>query len=170
MPFAFIGGVLALYFRGMNLNVSTGVGFAALFGVSIMNGVLMVRSITRLAADGMATGRGHHSRGTGLLAADPAGVARGDSGLAAGVAGDGPGLRRATAAGDGDRLGIVEFDHPDAIGRADCLSPLSARICARPSQARHYLSRGDWNHFPTHPRPRLSAYSSIFGSAGVKAR
>jgi heavy metal efflux system protein len=46
VPFAFIGGVLALYFRGMNLNVSTGVGFAALFGVSIMNGVLMVRSIT----------------------------------------------------------------------------------------------------------------------------
>ena len=30
------------YLRGMNLNVSTGVGFAALFGVSIMNGVLMV--------------------------------------------------------------------------------------------------------------------------------
>jgi cobalt-zinc-cadmium resistance protein CzcA len=46
VPFAFIGGVLALYVRGMNLNVSTGVGFAALFGVSIMNGVLMVRSIT----------------------------------------------------------------------------------------------------------------------------
>src|SRR5437868_14565972 len=46
VPFAFIGGVLALYFRGMNLNVSTGAGFAALFGVAIMNGVLMVRSIT----------------------------------------------------------------------------------------------------------------------------
>jgi cobalt-zinc-cadmium resistance protein CzcA len=45
VPFAFIGGVLALHVRGMNLNVSTGVGFAALFGVSIMNGVLMVRSI-----------------------------------------------------------------------------------------------------------------------------
>ena len=43
VPFAFVGGVLALYVRGMNLNVSTGVGFAALFGVSIMNGVLMVR-------------------------------------------------------------------------------------------------------------------------------
>lgn len=52
VPFAFIGGVLALYFRGMNLNVSTGVGFAALFGVSIMNGVLMVRSITSVRGDG----------------------------------------------------------------------------------------------------------------------
>ena len=38
----------------MNLNVSTGVGFAALFGVSIMNGVLMVRSITTLRLQGMA--------------------------------------------------------------------------------------------------------------------
>jgi len=39
--------------RGMNLNVSTGVGFAALFGVSIMNGVLLVRSITALRLAGM---------------------------------------------------------------------------------------------------------------------
>lgn len=54
MPFAFIGGGLALYVRSMNFNVSTGVGFAALFGVSIMNGVLMVRSITALRQDGMA--------------------------------------------------------------------------------------------------------------------
>jgi cobalt-zinc-cadmium resistance protein CzcA len=45
VPFAFVGGALALYVRGMNLNVSTGAGFAALFGVSMMNGVLLVRSI-----------------------------------------------------------------------------------------------------------------------------
>src|SRR5262249_42583212 len=43
LPFAFVGGALAIYLRGMNLNVSVGVGFAALFGVSIMNGVLMVQ-------------------------------------------------------------------------------------------------------------------------------
>src|SRR5207249_11392048 len=54
VPFAFIGGALALYVRGMNLNVSTGVGFAALFGVSIMNGVLMVRSINTLRSQGSA--------------------------------------------------------------------------------------------------------------------
>jgi cobalt-zinc-cadmium resistance protein CzcA len=53
VPFAFIGGVIALWIRGMNLNVSTGVGFAALFGVSIMTGVLMVRSITALRLGGM---------------------------------------------------------------------------------------------------------------------
>ncbi len=53
LPFAFVGGVVALWLRGMNLNVSTGVGFAALFGVSIMNGVLMVRSVTALRQQGM---------------------------------------------------------------------------------------------------------------------
>jgi len=52
VPFAFIGGVVALWLRGMHLNVSAGVGFAALFGVSIMNGVLMVRSINTLRMQG----------------------------------------------------------------------------------------------------------------------
>ena len=37
----------------MNLNVSSGVGFAAVFGVSIMNGVLIVRTITDLRLAGM---------------------------------------------------------------------------------------------------------------------
>jgi cobalt-zinc-cadmium resistance protein CzcA len=52
VPFAFIGGAVALYVRGMSLNVSSGVGFAALFGVSIMNGVLMVEWITALRHKG----------------------------------------------------------------------------------------------------------------------
>jgi hypothetical protein len=54
VPFAFTGGAIALMIRDMNMNVSTGVGFAALFGVSIMNGVLMVRSITTLRIQGTA--------------------------------------------------------------------------------------------------------------------
>ncbi|MCS6924688.1 MAG: CusA/CzcA family heavy metal efflux RND transporter [Candidatus Binatia bacterium] len=54
IPFAFIGGAIALFVRGMNLNVSTGVGFAAVFGVSIMNGVLLVRTITALRVQGVS--------------------------------------------------------------------------------------------------------------------
>jgi cobalt-zinc-cadmium resistance protein CzcA len=53
IPFAFVGGATALYFRGMNLNVSSGVGFAAVFGVSLMNGVLIIRTITELRLAGM---------------------------------------------------------------------------------------------------------------------
>lgn len=52
IPFALAGGASALYLRGMNLNVPAGVGFAAVFGVSIMNGVLMVRTITDLRLTG----------------------------------------------------------------------------------------------------------------------
>lgn len=54
VPFAFTGGAIALAVRGMHLNVSTGVGFAALFGVAIMDGVLMVQAITTLRLQGLA--------------------------------------------------------------------------------------------------------------------
>jgi heavy metal efflux system protein len=53
VPFAFMGGALALALRGMHLNVSSGVGFAALFGVSIMDGVIMVRWVTTLRIQGL---------------------------------------------------------------------------------------------------------------------
>jgi cobalt-zinc-cadmium resistance protein CzcA len=54
VPFACIGGVLALYVRGMHLNMSSAVGFTALFGVAIMDGVLMVRWISTLRIQGIA--------------------------------------------------------------------------------------------------------------------
>jgi cobalt-zinc-cadmium resistance protein CzcA len=55
IPFSLVGGVIALYVRGMHLNVSNGVGFAALFGISIMNGVLMVEWISALRRQGLPT-------------------------------------------------------------------------------------------------------------------
>jgi len=54
VPFACIGGALALYVRGMHLNMSAAVGFTALFGVAIMDGVLMVRWVSTLRTQGMA--------------------------------------------------------------------------------------------------------------------
>ena len=48
VPFAMVGGVIALYFREMNLNVASAVGFSALFGLAMMDGVLMVQRITNL--------------------------------------------------------------------------------------------------------------------------
>ena len=53
IPFACVGGILALSARGMPMSASTGVGFAALFGISIMNGVLMVRAITVMREAGV---------------------------------------------------------------------------------------------------------------------
>src|SRR5262249_20204317 len=53
VPFACVGGVIALYVRGMHVNVSTGVGFCALFGIAIMDGVLMVRGVNALRETGL---------------------------------------------------------------------------------------------------------------------
>src|SRR5581483_7616999 len=52
IPFAIVGGVLALASRGMPFSISAGVGFIALFGVAVLNGVLMVSHINRLRQQG----------------------------------------------------------------------------------------------------------------------
>jgi len=51
VPFALIGGVSALFLRGMNFNVSAGVGFVSLFGVAVMSGVLLISHINNLRID-----------------------------------------------------------------------------------------------------------------------
>ncbi len=43
-----MGGVGALWLRGMNLNLSASIGFIALFGVAMLNGVVLVSSINQL--------------------------------------------------------------------------------------------------------------------------
>jgi cobalt-zinc-cadmium resistance protein CzcA len=53
VPFALVGGVAAVWLRGLNLNLSTAVGFIALFGVAVLNGVVMVSYINSLREDGM---------------------------------------------------------------------------------------------------------------------
>ncbi|HEY4365023.1 MAG TPA: CusA/CzcA family heavy metal efflux RND transporter [Bryobacteraceae bacterium] len=52
VPFALVGGVAALWIRGMNLNLSASVGFIALFGIAMLNGVVLVSSINQIAKAG----------------------------------------------------------------------------------------------------------------------
>jgi cobalt-zinc-cadmium resistance protein CzcA len=52
MAVAPVGGVLALYLTGANFSVSSGVGFLALFGVSVQTGVIMVEYINQMRARG----------------------------------------------------------------------------------------------------------------------
>jgi len=47
VPLSILGGLAALHARGMTLNVSSAVGFIALFGVAVQNGVIMVGRFTR---------------------------------------------------------------------------------------------------------------------------
>jgi cobalt-zinc-cadmium resistance protein CzcA len=54
IPFAFVGAAFALYVRDMHVNVSTMVGFATVFALSIMDGILMMRTINTLRLDGVS--------------------------------------------------------------------------------------------------------------------
>lgn len=51
IPFAIVGGITALLLRGYHFNVSAGVGFISLFGISILSGVLFVSRTNRLLRD-----------------------------------------------------------------------------------------------------------------------
>jgi len=52
VPFALVGGVAALWLRGLNLSLSASVGFIALFGIAVLNGVVLVEHINALRAKG----------------------------------------------------------------------------------------------------------------------
>lgn len=54
LPFALTGGVLALLISGQYLSVPASVGFIALFGVAVLNGMVLISYINRLKEEGMA--------------------------------------------------------------------------------------------------------------------
>lgn len=68
VPLSLIGGILALWLRGLPFSISAGVGFIALFGVSVLNGILMINHFNDLRKQNkyaMTTNqiikKGHHT-------------------------------------------------------------------------------------------------------------
>lgn len=60
VPLSIIGGILALWLRGLPFSISAGVGFIALFGVAVLNGILMINHFNALresATHRLSTGR-----------------------------------------------------------------------------------------------------------------
>ncbi|AAZ25303.1 efflux RND transporter permease subunit [Colwellia psychrerythraea] len=57
VPLAVIGGIFSLYISGQYLSVPSSVGFITLFGVAVLNGVVMVESINQLVKDGLDTSK-----------------------------------------------------------------------------------------------------------------
>lgn len=53
IPLSAIGGVVALWLRGMPFSISAGIGFIALFGVAVLNGIVLVGYFNRLKEEGM---------------------------------------------------------------------------------------------------------------------
>jgi cobalt-zinc-cadmium resistance protein CzcA len=68
VPFALIGGILALHFTGMNFGISAGVGFIALFGICVQNGVILISEFNKnllekmSLADAIKQGVRHRTR------------------------------------------------------------------------------------------------------------
>lgn len=55
VPLALSGGILALWLRGLPLSISAIIGFIALFGVAVLNGVVLLNHIRQLEAEGLST-------------------------------------------------------------------------------------------------------------------
>ncbi|TVT42610.1 CusA/CzcA family heavy metal efflux RND transporter [Hymenobacter setariae] len=64
VPLATIGGIVALWLRGMPFSISAGVGFIALFGVAVLNGIVLLASLNELAAEGVTSVRERVLRAT----------------------------------------------------------------------------------------------------------
>ncbi len=53
IPMSAVGGVLLLYLRGMPFSISAGVGFIALFGIAVLNGIVLIEHFKELKAQGI---------------------------------------------------------------------------------------------------------------------
>jgi cobalt-zinc-cadmium resistance protein CzcA len=53
IPLSAIGGVMALWLRGMPFSVSAGIGFIALFGVAVLNGIVLIAYFNSLEKQGI---------------------------------------------------------------------------------------------------------------------
>jgi cobalt-zinc-cadmium resistance protein CzcA len=54
IPLALVGGIVALYISGQNLSVPASVGFIALFGIALLNGIVLVTYINQLIREGLS--------------------------------------------------------------------------------------------------------------------
>jgi cobalt-zinc-cadmium resistance protein CzcA len=53
VPLAATGGIVALFLRGMPFSISAGIGFIALFGVAVLNGVVLISYVNQMREEGM---------------------------------------------------------------------------------------------------------------------
>lgn len=64
VPLSVIGGILMLWFRGMPFSISAAVGFIALFGVAVLNGIVLIEHLKELKEEGVDNLRERIMRGT----------------------------------------------------------------------------------------------------------
>ena len=64
IPFAIVGGIFSLLVRGMPFSISAGVGFIALFGVAVLNGIVMIAYFNKLEEEGITNVHDRILKGT----------------------------------------------------------------------------------------------------------
>ena len=64
VPLSVIGGILMLWFRGMPFSISAAVGFIALFGVAVLNGIVLIEHLKELKDEGVENLRERIMRAT----------------------------------------------------------------------------------------------------------
>ncbi|HCN37389.1 MAG TPA: CusA/CzcA family heavy metal efflux RND transporter, partial [Bacteroidetes bacterium] len=64
IPFAIVGGIVSLLVRGMPFSISAGVGFIALFGVAVLNGIVMIAYFNKLEEEGVTNVHDRIIKGT----------------------------------------------------------------------------------------------------------
>ena len=121
IPLGLVGGVLALWLRGLPFTVSSAIGFIALSGVAILNGLVLVTFIKQKLDDGHAAGA---SRARGLPGAAASGAddgAGGGGGFHPDGGERGRGRRSAAPAGHGGHRRHLHQHAADAAGVAGAL-------------------------------------------------
>ncbi|MBE7691016.1 CusA/CzcA family heavy metal efflux RND transporter [Tenacibaculum piscium] len=66
IPMSAIGGIFALWFRDMPFSISAGIGFIALFGVAVLNGIVLIAEFNRLKKSGMTDTKAIIRKGTSV--------------------------------------------------------------------------------------------------------
>lgn len=133
VPLSIIGGILALWLRGLPFSISAGVGFIALFGVAVLNGILMINHFNDLRdmTPYPLSTRRIIARGTQHL---PAARIPHRTGRLARIRTDGHrhlGRSRGTApAGDRRDRRTLRFDAAHALRRAGILQARGSRLAA----------------------------------------
>ncbi|MDA3817276.1 MAG: CusA/CzcA family heavy metal efflux RND transporter [Prolixibacteraceae bacterium] len=64
VPLSIVGGVMLLWIRGMPFSISAGVGFIALFGIAVLNGIVLIEHLKELKKEGVTDMRERVIRGT----------------------------------------------------------------------------------------------------------
>ncbi len=123
VPFALIGGVLALYVRGFYLSVPAAIGFIALFGVAVLNGVVLVSYVNRLVKSGNGSRRSCQRRCQSTIQAGNYDCTCGRLRVFTHVGIGRLRGRSAKASGDCCYRRFDQFDPADAVGTACSLLP-----------------------------------------------